>query len=272
MTRRDLSGEDVDGVDAGDTIVDVDGVPVRESSWAGEYYCAHVLWTSTEHALRESTSIARDSNGDPLVGFIHVPADAEALGEAGADRRGRDRHDKTSRVLAWALRGVLDELALAEPRRILVTGFGPFGAVLSNPTGDLVGDATLMREAWERVVGAHGDVEEIEAGGRKLHIHHDASGTVQLGRLVLDVDDTSIHPAKPGSLPWAIERFAPHAVVALGVHRVSNAYRVETEATTAGLRVDGEAPMHERGRAPDRRAAINRSLARAIARGKARLG
>jgi hypothetical protein len=268
-----------DPADTGALLVRLDGIDVRESSWAGAYYCAHVLWLASQWAAEERSTIARDRHGDPLVGFLHIPADPETNG--GGNRSSRERHAVTARVLACALRGVLDELERApgtnaheRERRVLVTGFGPFAAIVSNPTGDLVADDGVMAEALALAAGTAAAsidlLEAIDAGARRLHVH--AAGATRLGRLLLDVDDHALDHGRAGSLPWALQRFSPHAVISLGVHRASAMYRVELEPTTAGLRLDGGAPRHERGRPLDARAPVNRALARAIERGAKKLG
>ncbi len=270
MTRSEegFSGDDADGP----LILTVDGVDVRESTWAGAYYCAHVLWLASGAAGEEATTLVRDGAGDPLVGFLHVPADAETTGHPGRARF--DRHRGTARVVACALAGILDELRgrIASPR-VLLTGFGPFAAVVSNPTGDFVEHDESVAHALALAAGMPAqrrpDLAKLAGDGAQISAH--VAGDVLLARLRLDVDDVALHPTRPGSLPWALARVRPHALVALGVHRASNNYRVELEPTNAGL-AGGHPPRHERGRPIDARRPHNRALARAIARGAARLG
>jgi hypothetical protein len=290
VTRSDEGPSEGDAND-GAVLARIDSVEVRESTWAGAYYCAHVLWVATRWARASATSIARDREDDPLVGFIHVPADAETMalhginggngnagnaanaGNAGNGhaRSKRERHATTLRVLACALRGVADELArLPAPRRVLVSGFGPFAAVTSNPTGDLVEDDECMSDAISLAFGKTPAALGPLADG--VLVGHAVDGVV-VARLRLDVDDACLDGSSPGSLPWAFEKFRPHAHIALGVHRASSIYRVEVEPTTAGLAVtDGEAPRHERGRAIDARDPRNHALARCIERGAKTLG
>jgi pyrrolidone-carboxylate peptidase len=232
-----------------------DGIEVRESTWAGAYYCAHVLWLQHGYARAAATSIARDRQGDALVGFIHVPADAETAGASG-ERSRAERHVRTARVLACALRGVVDELHAVgrDPARVLLTGFGPFAAVASNPTGDFIEHDESVTHAIELALG-------------------DKRDRLVLERARLDVDDSALDASHPSSLPSLIARAKPDAVISLGVHRASSIYRVEIDATNAGLRlVDGEPPHHERGLAPRDRPSRNRALARAIVNGAKVLG
>ena len=266
-TEEGLTGDDP-GI-TGDLLMNLDGIEVRESTWAGAYYCAHVLYATSRFAQDVRTSVVRDASGDPLVGFLHVPADAEAAGIEG--RLGRARHHNTMRILACALRGVAEELrSVAGERRILVSGFGPFAAVVSNPTGDLVGDDIAMNEVLRVALNAEPQkLEPIAEGDAQLR--RDLASQCVLGRLFLDVDDRSLDARTPGSLPWALRQFRPHAVVALGVHRGSSMYRVELEPTSAGLVIDASGLRHERGRPADARGPKNRALARAIKNGATRL-
>jgi hypothetical protein len=275
MTRSE-EGLSVDDADLGALLAHVDGVEVRESTWAGSYYCAHVLWMSTRWAGVQGSSIALDQYGDPLVGFIHVPADLETAGApvaAHAVRSRRERHAATIAVLASALRGIADELLLAgvtAPRRLLVSGFGPFAAVTSNPSGDLVDDEECMAAATKLAFGQTPSSLGPLVDGAVPGLTIDG---VIVGRAHLDVSDACLDPAWRRSLPWALERFRPPAVIALGVHRVGSIYRVEIEPTSAGLRAaDSDRPSHERGRPMDARAARNRALPNAIVRGARALG
>lgn len=280
LVRSD-EGFGTDDPNGGPLITRIAGVDVRESTWAGAYYCSHVLWVSTRWARAPRSSICLDGNGDPLVGFIHVPADAEsghlvpsanAVGDR-VERSKRERHASTMRVLACAIRGIADELARVgtpSPCRVLISGFGPFAAVTSNPTGDLVDDDDCMAHAIGLAFGtAPAPLGPLVDAGVPGH----AAAGVVIARTRLDVDDACLAPTSPGSLPWTLERFRPHALIALGVHRASSIYRVEIEPTSAGLAdADASAPIHQRGRAPDARAPTNRALAQAILRGARSLG
>jgi hypothetical protein len=264
-SEEGLTTDDADGA----LILSVDGVEVRESNWAGAYYCAHVLYLTSRYARSHATSVVRDTAGDPLFGFIHVPADAETGGSLGAPRSRHERHARTGRIIACALAGVVDELRalkIDEPR-VLLTGFGPFAAVISNPTGDFVDHGDSVAGAFSAATGAAAVDARDDADG----VARMTSGGVTLGRLLLDVHDDALDQERPRSLPWTLHAFAPHAVLGLGVHRASSIYRVELEPTNAGLAlVDGK-HRHDRGRPIDARDAYNRALVRAIANGAARL-
>ena len=271
MTRSEdgLALDDGGTEEGGALLLAGDGLEVRESHWAGAYYCAHVLWLASKIARAPSSSIARDRQGDPLVGFLHVPADADTAVPV-ASRPRVERHGRTAHVVACALRGIVDELSASDgPIRVLLTGFGPFAAVVSNPTGDFVDDDASIGRALGAAVGAEprDRVAIIEEGARLVQV---TAGSLVLGRMRLDVDDAALDPNRAGSLPWALARFKPHALVALGVHRASSIYRVEIEPTDAGL-LDGDPPRHERGRPLGARERHNRALARAIVAGAAAL-
>lgn len=250
----------------GSLIVELDGVQVFESFWAGSYYCAHVLWQSSTWARAAGTTVALDAAGDPLVGFLHVPGDPETEQSPDArPRPKRERHARTMRILTWALRGFLKEIAGQPEQRILLTGFGRFGDVTSNPTGELVGDgalvAAILRDATDVDPRAH----RVDYGVATLEVHE--AGPVRLGRLVLDVNDSALDDTCAGSLPFTLARFRPHAVISLGVHRSASMFRVEVQPTTAGLEFQGDRLRHAAGAPTSERLPINLALARAILRG-----
>lgn len=253
--------------DVGALLLELDGLEVRESFAAGAYYCAHTLWTVSAWARAPHSSVRADRHGDPLVGFLHVPSDVETAGHP-SPRPALERHGTTIRVLAGALRGWLEELTGVRDKRVLVTGFGPFAAVASNPTGELVSsDAVAARLA----VLATGCAPKLQcrgdAGERTLVV--DEVEGLELVRLVLPVDDSALDADTVGSLPWALSTYAPHAVIALGVHRTASRYHVELQPTDAGLLLEGGPPRHQAERVAERVAPVNRSLARAIVRGVA---
>lgn len=249
-----LSGEDFI---EGEVLAVVEGVPVRTSGNAGSYYCAHAWWTLSRWASTDTTSVARDPEGDPLIGFLHVPADAETTGDAAGDR---DRHAVLRAVVARALAGWLEHLP--GQGRVLLTGFSTFAGVVNNPTGAFAGDLDEVARAVAQATGteAHADRAAGLVRGRNLEV----------AAAVLPVNDGALEHDREGSLPELLLRLRPHAVLAMGVHRGTDHFRVEVVPTSAGLMVEGATARHSTDAGVVERRRDVHALARAIARGQPR--
>lgn len=245
--------EDDSGVEDGQPL-SVDGVRVTTSTNAGSYYCAHAFFMLARWA--ERTPEARG------VGFLHVPADPETTGDGRPQAR---RHDATHAVVAAALRGLLDHEG-ADELRVLLTGYGPFQGVVDNPTGAFVGAAPELQRALLRATGqAPSALPPLRDAGHTLPLWR--SGRLVLAALVLEVSDRSLDADAPGSLPWALASFAPHYALSMGVHRKSDAFRVELLPTNAGLTHDERSARHAPGVPATTLLRQDHTLARAIERG-----
>ena len=253
--KRFEDGLSDEGREDGEVVAIVAGVPVRTSVNAGSYYCAHAWWTISGWARDAEASAASDLEGDPLVGFLHVPADAETTGDPAP--RAYDRHAALREVVAAALRGWLDHLP--NGGRILLTGFSAFAGVVNNPTGAFAGDLAEVARAVALATDAAASIDERAGVVR-------ARG-VEVTSAVLPVDDRALERGREGSLPELLERVRPHAVLAMGVHRVTDHFRVEVVPTSAGLAIDEGAARHTFEPRPVVRRGDVHALARAIARG-----
>lgn len=244
----------------GEVVAVVAGVPVLTSANAGSYYCAHAWWTLSRWAAEANASAVKDPHGEPLIGFLHVPADAETTGDA--PEASRDRHAVLREVVASALAGWLDHLPGGA--RLLLTGFSAFAGVVDNPTGAFANDLDEVARAVALATGAEArvDVSARAVRGRGLEVVS----------VVLPVDDRALERGRTGSLPELLSRVRPHAVLSMGVHRVTDHFRVEVVPTSAGLIVDGGEERHSYEARPAERRDEVRSLARAIARGSSRRG
>lgn len=247
------------------------GLPdVRESDDAGQYYCAHALFLGHLAVERGLAPLARDDAGDPLVGFLHVPPDAQTRGDGCVSDE--ERHRDTARVVAAALAGwwpSLARLPADEPLRVALTGYGTFRDVVDNPTGayvrsppaleatlQLAFDDALMRLSFEADGALSADVL-VDGCVRSL----------TMAREALPVDDRVLALGGEGSLLGLLEeRARVHAWLGLGVCR-SPHYRVETAPHDGGLVFGDEGGRHEDGREPTRRLVGSRALVRALERG-----
>jgi pyrrolidone-carboxylate peptidase len=229
---------------------------VTHSGNAGGFFCEHAFFTA--QTVARQAAVLANRHGEPLVGFLHVPGAYDRwLGDvptAPADPA--RRHARTLRVVGRALAGFVAEAVAsgqvtAGPVRLLLTGFGPWGAVTDNPTGDLVGRRDLLATALDQGFGGTCQAltapplpatlsstwawlaayaVPMPAGGRQ---------EVWLCGWTLPTSDEALDPAHPRSLPQAIcGPLQPHAVLSLGVARRRRRFYVEHTAADVNL-LDG---------------------------------
>jgi hypothetical protein len=149
---------------------------------------------------------------------------------------------------------------------VLITGYGPFQGVVDNPTGSFVADDHVVEETLRTATRAEASaVAPIAERGATMRVVR--AGRLVVARLVLEVDDAALHHELPGSLPWALRTFAPHAALSMGVHRAGEHFRVEVLPTSAGLAIHETTPRHNAGVAERVVLAENAALARAIESG-----
>ncbi len=190
---------------------------------AGDFYCEHLLFDSEQFARAPNSSIGRDADGNPLVGFLHVPEKANVEG--------------TSRVMAAALSGYLDALQknvpAGEPIRIAITGFGTWGDA-ANSSGEFVSEPNLTRamklafgdSAKETLTLPNGAGWSFQIGDRE----------VQLLTRKLRVDNAAI--SGESSVVDLLARTQPHALISLGMKPGGAHYQVESRADDGGLQHD----------------------------------
>ncbi len=183
------------------------GRQVVTSRDAGAYFCEHLLLVAQHAALGPDSSIRRGADGSPRLGFLHVPGRHDEPGSA-------NRHACTREVVARALAGLAD--GLVRPR-VLLTGFGSFGAVADNATGHLVSDSEALAAVRACL------------GGARLASH------------VFAVDRTAIDGGQ-ASLQHLLRSLRPHVLLMLGVAATDDRFRVETRATPERLLLHGGPP------------------------------
>jgi hypothetical protein len=157
------------------------------------------------------------------------------------------------------------------PVRLLLTGYGSWGIVVDNPTGDFVGrretlDAALVNGFGDRVrllptvVGSA--PWELQAA-YEVRVAPDRWQALVVCGWTLPTSDEALDPGHPQSLPSAIMgAFQPHGVLSLGVARRRRRFYVEHTADDENL-VDGRhQPAPARTTLPP-----NFALARAIRHG-----
>lgn len=246
---------------------------VTHSGDAGGFYCEHAFFTAQEVAA--TASVRRNGHGELLVGFLHVPGSADRWLTGAHPPDPAKRHGRTRRVVGRALAGFVTEILASglpqdEPIRLLVTGFGPWGAVVDNPTGDFVRESANLEAALALGLGSALAAPPVvtPAAPWRLDVTARLGGShgqrsVLLCGWHLPTSDEALDPAAAHALPSAIVGpLRPHAVLSLGVACRRRRFYVEHTATDANL-IDGR---HQEA-APRQVLAPNYALARAIRRG-----
>ena len=255
------------------------GTPVLSQREAGDFYCEHTCWVLNHEATRTGSSIARNAEGNALVGFLHLPGELDVPGP--------HRHDATREVIGAALRGNVDAVRAgapnANPVKVMMTGYGAFQGVDNNPTGDFVShpenlDAAMRAAYGDRLVGDPRMVES-PAGPVRQYSVRGADGRafdVQILARKLDVDDTAIDGG-PKSLQQMLATFRPQAAVSMGVDPGARTYEVVTRSDHGGM-VERNGALHHDdasmrwGTEGSEQVQVNDALGKAIQAGQRRVG
>jgi len=259
-------------------------IPAHISEWVahgtdpGNYYCEHAFYTGTRLANELDSSVLRNDENEPLVGFMHVPNDRWSSKPVDFEAPQSERHERTRDLVGAAISGYLDaakvDIGEGDTFRILLTGYGPFGGTTNNATADFVGhkenlDAAMQSAFGDDLLESRGKHLE-DADGGAIFEYRIASGSterlVQIRTLSLGVNDDALDPDFAASIPTALTDFDAQALLSMGVHGRSN-YALENHADNGGLRGDADEPQHVWGAQPTHNMAPNYSLARAIASG-----
>jgi pyrrolidone-carboxylate peptidase len=220
-------------------VYEADGAQVVRGDDAGDFYCEHVYYMAGRAAIAPGSSVVKDREGEPLIGFLHVPGDpyTETTLRAPADR-----HDRTRAIVGAALSGFIGSVPSSERTvRVLLTGFGPFDSIINNPTGDFVINKDNVDAAMRTAYGVSGTVVATSPRGQDLAYDLPDGRRVIVRCVRLPVDDTTID----GKSSWSIQRlygdFRPQAALHLGVATGETKYRAEFHADNGGLAGDHHA-------------------------------
>lgn len=263
--------------------VDIGDAHVEASTEAGDFYCEHTLFSALGE-VRPGGSITQGEGG-ALAGFLHLPGDQATYDEALQPAQA-DRHARTRLVVAAAMRGYFDQISLqggvsdGEPFRILISGFGTFGNIHNNPTGDYVTHVENLTAAMSAAFGdalVPGEPTQVNAQqtdaflaqaqhNRGPHVNEYYTATwryqvlepatcalrdVYVTALRMPVTDQAIDPSQPGSIQSAIREFGPQAVLAMGVNpNEAHDHHVETRADDGGLLREGGHQSHAQQQEP----------------------
>ncbi len=213
---------------------------------SGNNFCSKILSSAALKAEYDpQTSILRNTNNEPLCGFIHIPKDEyseKPLREKNTEEL-LLRHESTIELLSAAIRGYVNESLRLKPElpnvKILLGGFSQFSNVSDNSTGEFAKTAILTEEALSK---AFPDYKLISLESRLL----DDTNKSIVSRIVLqeklsdkqiscylmgrefDVNNTSIDDSKK-SVQYAIDNLKPNAVILLGssvLNYVDSKYKI----------------------------------------------
>lgn len=262
------------------TLLETGNARVVHGDDPGDFYCEHAFFTAQQAADVPGSQVAKNAQGERLVGFLHVPRD-DAAGDETPTADQAARHTGTREVVGAALRGFVEEAGPAAgrgPVRVLLTGYEQWGSVKNNPTADFANHRenvdAAMREAFgPNLVSSKGTRVGGDAWADvwSYRIQDPATGRrreVQIESRRLPVDDGAIDGG-PRSLQTAMRAFQPHAVLSMGVHGGSS-FVAEHHADDANLVVvDGRQQRSEQAGDPAARVNLpdNFALPRAIHRG-----
>jgi len=249
----------------------------------GDFYCEHMFFSAQMAASTPESSIQTNAQGEKLVGFLHVPSDDWMRQNTATGYTQEQRHAGTRQVIGSALRGYGDQIATQQtdsPIRMMLTGYDQFMSVRNNPTGDFVShrenlDASMRAAFGDRLITPQGSPVSIEPPpSTDTHTYRytirGEDGTpreIELTASRFPVDDTTINPQSSTSIQQSIARYAPHAVISMGVAG-SGSYKAEHRADSGGLLRTSDSAQHSESATDTLRLRDNFSLARAIHAGQ----
>jgi hypothetical protein len=256
-----------------------DGViKVEHGTDPGDYYCEHALFTQERYA--SEVGILKNAQGEPLVGFLHVPDDSQSSLPPDAPIDADARYQAHRNVVGAAFAGYFDA-AKAQVRhgavRILITGYGPFMGITNNPSGGFVSnqaniDAAMRSGFGDRLLSSSGKLLADRRGGeaeQTLSLEYrvkdgDKTRTVVIVAERLDVADSEFVQGDPHSLVGAMRSVKPHAMLSMGVHG-GGQFLVEHHADDGGLVLDDKGNgKHDDKHSPTIAFLDNYALARAV--------
>ncbi len=263
-----------------DVLLDLGSTRVVHGDDPGDFYCEHMFYAG-QRAAEQSATVAKNPQGERLVGFLHVPWDGftSKTFVDGAYAQ-KDRHALTRQVIGAALRGYfVDAKAAAGPGPVhmMVTGYGPFSSARDNPTGDFVRHAENIDAAMQHAFGADlltpTGQDRADSGlpadtYRRVYKVKDGGQTreVVVQAQWFPVTDDAIDGQHGRSVQKSIAQFGAHAVVSMGVHS-GKEYLAEHHADDGGLRHEAGRLVHDYSRQPQHNLADNYALPRAILQG-----
>jgi pyrrolidone-carboxylate peptidase len=257
------------------------GARVTHGTDPGDFYCEHAFYTSTAAALQPDSSILKNAVGEVLTGFLHVPSDSWTYdGSRTPDQS--ERHEERRAIVGSAIRGYFEQARsqLDGTFKLLLTGYGAWGGVVNNPSGDFTAhkeniDAAMRHAFGDQLLSPSGTVLRDDDHGESVvrrlsyNIRDPLTGAptkIIIEATRLPVTDEAINGG-PRSLQTRIADFRPHAVLSMGVAGGGD-YKAEFHADDGGLVIRDGVQAHDDSQSPRHTHPDNRSLARALHLGR----
>lgn len=227
------------------------GVKIKLSEDAGTYYCEHVFYLAERSSRERLSSIKKNSYGDSLVGFLHVPSDSSTF--SGRTRAPKRDMGMIQDGLASAIHGYVKEIRAQQTVansviRILLTGFGSFNDISDNPTEAFLSESTNMLDSVQKAF-PFSRVEILSANNKYFFSikQNDSSQSFYLEVLthVMPVSDLAINWGSGVSILDKIQSFKPQAVISMGVMGVKKYLRVESRSSDANIKSVGGQNTHK---------------------------
>jgi hypothetical protein len=245
----------------------------------GDYYCEHAFFSLQLEATKTSTSLITNVHGEPLVGFLHVPAGPYSDSTDGNYAQ-EIRHRDTREIIGCAIRGFYSECAReanGKPVRIAITGYGPFSSIKDNATGDFVArgeniDAAMAHAFGKGLLTPRGKwlprfaIDGVETCALRYRVRDPKSGRDQIVVIHtqrLPVDDRAIDGETPMSIQQLIRRSKAQAVISMGVHS-RDRYHAEHHADDGALAIGRKGTTRDTSISRSNAFPSNYALARAI--------
>src|SRR4029077_13594948 len=97
-----------------------------------------------------------NDHNEPLTGFLHNPSDSFTY-DASTTPVQSERHAERAQVVGATIRGYFEQARDQigdKPFKMLLTGYGPWGSVVNNPTGDFVAHKENVDAAMKAAFGS----------------------------------------------------------------------------------------------------------------------
>lgn len=220
---------------------------VVSSTELGDYYCEGMMFAPQYVAEYEhGCSILKNSRGEPLTGFMHIPRDDYStkqnvkLSEAQVTAR----HKQNSEVIGKALLGYLDQALDRDSGltkfKVLIAGYD--GHVENNPSGEFAISTQPIANAISHAFGA--DVKKIELLSpdtpRKLRadiVYQDREISIEIVGQSFAVKSSTLDFGS-SSIQNLIRTEKPQAVIGLGVGNVPTSGKAPMWFYEAGTKAD----------------------------------
>lgn len=221
------------------------GIFVTSISELGNYYCEAMMFAPQFMAeYEQGCSILKNSNKEPLNGFIHIPSDAESEkpppSQKLSDPQLLTRHQTHSYVMARAMLGYVDQAQEVKQDftslKFLIAGY--HGFVANNPSGEFAVSTPVIAETIKKAFGDNLlKLELLSSTSSLLSInatvlHQGKELKIEVIGANLPVDSTSLDYGGK-SIQALIRDKKPEVVIGMGVRPLSDRHERFYDVGTA---------------------------------------